>query len=82
MCWKPSEKTPLCAVACQNIIAEVFKKNNVPEGVCGLIVGGREVGEWMAADKRSRWYLPISTRMGSGRGHHRGRLEGHWNSGK
>src|ERR1700710_2730181 len=29
--WKPSEKTPLCAVACQNIIAEVFKKNNVPE---------------------------------------------------
>jgi len=63
--WKPSEKTPLCAVACQNIIAEVFKKNNVPEGVCGLIVGGREVGEWMAADTR----IPLvsatgSTRMG------------------
>src|SRR6188508_3328981 len=44
--WKPSEKTPLCAVACQQIIAEVFKKNNVAEGVCGLIVGDREVGEW------------------------------------
>ena len=63
--WKPSEKTPLCAVACQNIIAEVFAKNNVPEGVCGLIVGGRDVGEWMAADTR----LPLisatgSTRMG------------------
>lgn len=63
--WKPSEKTPLCAVACQNIIAEVFKKNNIPEGVCGLIVGGREVGEWMAADTR----IPLvsatgSTRMG------------------
>lgn len=43
--WKPSEKTPLCAVACQNITAEVFAANNVPEGVCGLIVGGREVGE-------------------------------------
>lgn len=63
--WKPSEKTPLCAVACQHIITEVFRKNNVPEGVCSLIVGGREVGEWMAADTR----IPLvsatgSTRMG------------------
>jgi aldehyde dehydrogenase (NAD+) len=63
--WKPSEKTPLCAVACQHIIADVFKRNNVPEGVCGLLVGGRDVGEWMAADKR----IPLisatgSTRMG------------------
>ena len=31
--WKPSSKTPLCAIACQNIIADVLKKNNVPEGV-------------------------------------------------
>jgi aldehyde dehydrogenase (NAD+) len=63
--WKPSEKTPLCGIACQNIIADVFTKNNIPEGVCGLISGGREVGEWMAADKR----IPLvsatgSTRMG------------------
>jgi aldehyde dehydrogenase (NAD+) len=63
--WKPSEKTPLCAVACQHIIADVFKRNNIPEGVSGLIVGGREVGEWMAADTR----IPLvsatgSTRMG------------------
>lgn len=63
--WKPSEKTPLCAVACQNIIAEVFKKNNIPEGVCNLIIGGRNVGEWMSADNR----IPLvsatgSTRMG------------------
>jgi aldehyde dehydrogenase (NAD+) len=63
--WKPSEKTPLCGVACQNIIAEVFSKNNVPEGVSGIITGGREVGEWMAADTR----IPLvsatgSTRMG------------------
>ncbi len=63
--WKPSEKTPLCAVACQNIVAEVFAKNNVPEGVSGLLVGGREVGEWIADDPR----IPLvsatgSTRMG------------------
>ncbi|GBL34743.1 putative aldehyde dehydrogenase family 7 member A1 homolog [Filimonas sp.] len=63
--WKPSEKTPLTAVACQNIIAEVFKKNNVPEGVSCLINGGREVGEMLTYDKR----IPLisatgSTRMG------------------
>lgn len=63
--WKPSEKTPLCGIACQNIITEVFRKNNVPEGVSGLIIGGREVGEWMANDTR----IPLisatgSTRMG------------------
>ncbi|MEQ1678511.1 MAG: aldehyde dehydrogenase family protein, partial [Chitinophagaceae bacterium] len=63
--WKPSEKTPLCGIACQNIIADVFTKNNVPEGVSGLIIGGREVGEWMAEDSR----IPLisatgSTRMG------------------
>ncbi len=63
--WKPSEKTPLCAVACQQIIQSVFKENNVPEGVCGLISGGRSVGEWISADRR----IPLisatgSTRMG------------------
>lgn len=63
--WKPSEKTPLCGIAVQNIVAEVFKKNNVPEGVCGLVQGGREVGEWMSSDAR----IPLvsatgSTRMG------------------
>jgi aldehyde dehydrogenase (NAD+) len=31
--WKPSEKTPLCGIACQNIIAEVIKENNLPEGI-------------------------------------------------
>ena len=63
--WKPSEKTPLCAIACQNIIQSVFKKNNVPEGVSNIIVGGRAVGEWMSTDTR----IPLvsatgSTRMG------------------
>ena len=63
--WKPSEKTPLCGIACQKIIQTVFKKNNVPEGVSCLVSGGREVGEWMSNDKR----VPLvsatgSTRMG------------------
>jgi aldehyde dehydrogenase (NAD+) len=42
--WKGSEKTPLCALACQHIVATVFAANNVPEGVSCLITGGREVG--------------------------------------
>lgn len=63
--WKPSEKTPLCAIACQNIIAKVFKENNVAEGVCNLVVGEKDLGERIAHDKR----IPLvsatgSTRMG------------------
>ncbi|GAC1382314.1 MAG: aldehyde dehydrogenase family protein [Ginsengibacter sp.] len=50
--WKPSEKTPLCAIACMNIISDVLKDNNVPDGVVNLINGDKNVGEWMAADKR------------------------------
>ena len=63
--WKASEKTPLCAVACQKIIQGVFKKNNVPEGVCNIVTGGHEIGKMMSHDNR----IPLvsatgSTRMG------------------
>jgi aldehyde dehydrogenase (NAD+) len=63
--WKPSEKTPLCAIACQHIVSRVFAKNNVPEGVSNIIIGGREEGEWLCKDTR----IPLvsatgSTRMG------------------
>lgn len=63
--WKPSEKTPLCSIACQRITARVFKRNHVPEGVSCIINGEREVGEWMSHDAR----IPLvsatgSTRMG------------------
>ena len=63
--WKPSEKAPLCGIACQQIISNVFKRNQVPEGVSCLINGGREVGEWLSHDPR----IPLisatgSTRMG------------------
>ncbi len=63
--WKPSEKTPLCAIACQNITAKVFKKNNVPEGVNNLVIGDREVGEWLSNDTRIALVSATgSTRMG------------------
>jgi aldehyde dehydrogenase (NAD+) len=63
--WKPSEKTPLTAVACQHIISKVFKANDVPEGVCGLVIGDREVGSLMANDTRVALVSATgSTRMG------------------
>ena len=63
--WKPSEKTPLCGIACQNIIASVLKENNIPEGVSCLVNGDFKVGEFMSKDTR----VPLisatgSTRMG------------------
>ncbi|NIJ52001.1 L-piperidine-6-carboxylate dehydrogenase [Dyadobacter arcticus] len=50
--WKPSEKTPLTAIACQQIIKTVLKENDVPEGVSSVVTGGREVGIWLADDPR------------------------------
>ncbi|MBW8360713.1 MAG: aldehyde dehydrogenase family protein [Kaistella sp.] len=49
--WKPSEKTPLCAIACQNIINEVLKENNLPEGISTMIVGDHRIGEMLVNDK-------------------------------
>jgi len=63
--WKPSEKTPLCGIACQNIISKVFKENNVPEGVCNLVTGGREIGEWICNESKIALVSATgSTRMG------------------
>jgi aldehyde dehydrogenase (NAD+) len=63
--WKPSEKAPLCGIACQNIFNEVAQANHLPEGISCLISGDYKVGEWMTNDHR----IPLisatgSTRMG------------------
>ena len=63
--WKPSEKTPLCGIACQKIAADVFLANNLPEGISCLINGDYTVGEYLTKDNR----IPLisatgSTRMG------------------
>ena len=63
--WKPSEKAPLCGVACQNIIAQVLKENDLPEGISCLVNGDYQVGEFLSTDTR----VPLvsatgSTRMG------------------
>lgn len=59
--WKPSEKVPLCGVACQNIVQEVFEKNGVPEGVSCLINGDLKIGQLMTNDRR----VPLVSATGS-----------------
>ncbi len=63
--WKPSEKTPLTALACQQIIQDVLRENSIPEGVFSVINGDAEIGKLISQDKR----VPLvsatgSTRMG------------------
>tara|TARA_Y100000385_G_scaffold59842_1_gene58022 strand:- start:14145 stop:15698 length:1554 start_codon:yes stop_codon:yes gene_type:complete len=63
--WKASEKAPICSIACQNIIADILKENNLPEGISCIINGDYKVGEMMTTDTR----IPLisatgSTRMG------------------
>ncbi|MDR6784333.1 aldehyde dehydrogenase (NAD+) [Pedobacter africanus] len=60
--WKPSSKTPLCAVACQHIIAKVLKDNDMPEGISSLLIGNA-VGDKMNNDKR----IPLVSFTGSTR---------------
>ena len=61
--WKGSEKTPLCSVACQMLIAEVLKDNGLDEGISCIVTGNYEVGEMMTKDKR----LPLISATGSSR---------------
>jgi len=63
--WKPSEKTPVCAVACQNILHKVLRDNNVPEGVSCIINGDHTVGAYITHDARVALISATgSTRMG------------------
>ena len=59
--WKPSEKTPLCALAVQRIVARVLERNDLPEGIFCVIQGGREVGEFLTTDER----IPLISATGS-----------------
>ena len=60
--WKPSSKVPLTAIAVQNILSEVIKENDLPEGLFSLVIGkGSTVGEMMLNDKR----IPLVSVTGS-----------------
>lgn len=63
--WKPSEKTPLCGIACQKIFHDILKKNQLPEGIVSMITGDAQVGQWLTSDERTALVSATgSTRMG------------------
>ena len=49
--WKPSEKTPLSALACQHLFQQVLDANNIDFPISAIITGAKEPGQWMAEDK-------------------------------
>ncbi|KAB1064040.1 L-piperidine-6-carboxylate dehydrogenase [Salibacter halophilus] len=59
--WKPSEKTPLTGIASQNILADVLRDNDMPEGISTLVTGDYTVGEMMTKDNR----VPLVSATGS-----------------
>ncbi|MEX2092183.1 MAG: aldehyde dehydrogenase family protein [Pirellulales bacterium] len=60
--WKPSEKTPLSAIACQALVDRAVNELDfVPAGVSNLVIGGADVGQALAADTR----LPLISATGS-----------------
>ena len=64
--WKPSEKTPLAAIACQKLFERAAKKmGGVPQGLASLVLGGREIGELLVDHPRVALISATgSTRMG------------------
>jgi aldehyde dehydrogenase (NAD+) len=60
--WKPSEKAPLCALACQHIaLAAMADLPDVPRGISSVVIGEKEVGQALAASPE----LPLVSATGS-----------------
>ncbi|MGQ0652583.1 MAG: L-piperidine-6-carboxylate dehydrogenase [Betaproteobacteria bacterium] len=64
--WKPSEKTPLCALACQALLERaVGRFGAAPRGLAQVVLGAREAGDALVADPRVALVSATgSTRMG------------------
>jgi aldehyde dehydrogenase (NAD+) len=68
--WKPSEKTPLTALACERLFARAVARaraalGDIPRGLSAVVLGGREQGEWLVDDPRVRLVSATgSTAMG------------------
>ncbi len=58
--WKPSPHAPLCAIAVHTLCERAMKETGT-EGVFSLVVGGSDVGQWIAADRR----IPLVSFTGS-----------------
>lgn len=52
--WKPSEKTPLTALAVQRLMGDALREfGDAPTGLVSLVIGGRDVGAQLVADPRA-----------------------------
>ena len=58
--WKPSSKTPVCAIACQHILTKVLKANGMPEGISSVLIGN-PIGDLLNNDSR----IPLVSFTGS-----------------
>jgi len=65
--WKPSEKTPLTALAVQSLFEQACQEfGDVPEGISAVILGERAIGEQLVEDRRVALISATgSTRMGA-----------------
>ncbi|MEZ6191761.1 MAG: aldehyde dehydrogenase family protein [Phycisphaerales bacterium] len=60
--WKPSEKAPFCALACQNLLNEVIAETEgVPAGISAVVIGLRDTGESISNSHK----LPLVSATGS-----------------
>jgi aldehyde dehydrogenase (NAD+) len=59
--WKPSEKTPLSAIACQLLVQQTAAEAAVPAAISSLVIGGREAGQCLAASPE----VPLISATGS-----------------
>ena len=60
--WKPSEKTPLTALACQALFDKALARfGDAPDGLLSVLIGGREIGERLVDDPR----VPLISATGS-----------------
>jgi aldehyde dehydrogenase (NAD+) len=60
--WKPSSRVPLSAIATMNIVWRVLRENELPDGICNVVIGSRqEIGEALIKDKR----IPLVSATGS-----------------
>ncbi len=64
--WKPSEKTPLTALACRALFRRALERfGDAPEGLLDIAIGGRDIGEMLVDDRRIALVSATgSTRMG------------------
>jgi aldehyde dehydrogenase (NAD+) len=62
--WKPSEKTPLSALATEKVFARAAARfGAAPADLLQVAIGGREIGEVLASDAR----IPVVSATGSSR---------------